>query len=64
MQQLDGISKTMFEVHKEYNSLLQPDEQEADEEWLDDVEHNLCAFKQKIYNWMKDAKGERKTENV
>ena len=60
MQQLDDIFKMMFEVHKEYNSMLQPDAQETDEEWFDDVEHNLCAFKQKIHNWMKDAEAERK----
>ena len=40
--------------------MLQPDTQETDEEWFDDVEHNLCAFKQKIHNWMKDAEAERK----
>ena len=37
MQQLDEIFKMMFEVHKEYNSMLQPDAQETDEEWFDDV---------------------------
>ena len=40
--------------------MLQPDAQETDEEWFDDVEHNLCAFKQKIHNWIKDAEAERK----
>ena len=60
MQQLDEIFKMMFEVHKEYNSMLQPDAQETDEKWFDDVEHNLCAFKQKIHNWMKNAEAERK----
>ena len=49
MQQFDDIFKIMFEVHKEYSSVLQPDAQET-EEWFDDVEHNLCVFKQKIHN--------------
>ena len=40
--------------------MLQPDTQETDEEWFDDVEHNLRAFKQKMHNWMKDAEAERK----
>ena len=40
--------------------MLQPDAQETDEAWFDDVEHNLCAFKHKIHNWMKDAKTERR----
>ena len=56
MQQPDDIFK-MFEVH---NSMLQPDAQETDKERFDDVEHNPCAFKQKIHNWMKDANAERK----
>ena len=58
VQQLVDIFKMMFEVYKEYNSMLQSDVQEADEDWFDDVEQNLCAFKQKIHNWMND--GERK----
>ena len=60
MQQLDEVFKMIFEVHKEYNLMLQPDAQETDEEWFEDVEHNLFAFKQKIHNWMKDAESERK----
>ena len=45
MQQLDEVFKMIFEVHKEYNLMLQPDAQETDEEWFEDVEHNLFAFK-------------------
>ena len=60
MQQHDDILKAMFEWHKEYNSVLQHDAQETDEEWFDDVEHNLCAFKQKIHYWMKYVEAERK----
>lgn len=50
----------MFERYKECNSVLQPDAQETNEGWFDVVDHNLCAFKQKIDNWMKDAEAERK----
>ena len=59
MQQFDDIFKIMFEVHKEYSSVLQPDAQET-EEWFDDVEHNLCVFKQKIHNRIKDVEVDRK----
>ena len=31
-----------------------------DEGWFGDVEDNLCVFKQKIHNWMKDTEAERK----
>ena len=30
--------------------MLQPDAGKTDEERFDDVEHNLCAFKQKIHD--------------
>ena len=47
MQQLDDIFKVMLDVQKEYNSLLPAEEQEGDEEWFDEVDHNICIFKQK-----------------
>ena len=64
MQQLDDIFTVIFEVHKEYNSILRSDAQETDEEWFDDVELKLFAFKQKIHNWMKDAEAEKKAAGI
>ena len=61
MQQLDDIFKMMLDVQKEYHSLLPAEEQERDEEWFDEVDHNICIFKQKIHCWIKDAELERKT---
>ena len=55
MQQLDDIFETMLDVHKENKSLLPVVEQERDEEWFDEVEHNICIFKQKIHCCIKDA---------
>ena len=60
MQQLDDIFKVMLNVQKEYNSLLPAEEQERDEEWFDEVDHNICIFKQKIHRWIKVAESERK----
>ena len=42
MQQLDDIFKVMLKVQKEYNSLLPAEEQERDEEWFDEVDHDIC----------------------
>ena len=61
MQQLDDIFKVMLDVQKEYHSLLPAEEQERDEEWFDEVDHNICIFKQNIHCWIKDAELERKT---
>ena len=60
MQQLDYIFKVMLNVQKEYHSLLPAQEQERDKEWFDEVDHNICIFKQKIHCWIKDAELERK----
>ena len=60
MQQLDDIFKVMLKVQKEYNSLLPAEEQERDEEWFDEVDHNVCIFKQTIHCWIKDTELERK----
>ena len=53
--------KVMLDVQKEYNSLLLTEEQERDEEWFDEIEHNLCNFKQKFCCWIKDAELESRT---
>ena len=59
LQQSDNIFRLMLDLQKSYNSLLPPAEQERDEEWFDDLDHNICLFKQKIHCWIKDAEAER-----
>ena len=58
-QQFNDIFRIMLDVQKSYNSLLSPAEQQRDEEWLDDLDHNICCFKQKIHRWIIDAEAER-----
>ena len=60
MQQLDDNFKVMLDVQKKYNSWLPVEEQERDEQWFNEVEHNICTFKQKIHCSTKDSKLERK----
>ena len=52
----------MLDAQKSYNSLLPPAEQQRDEEWFDDLDHNICSFKQKIHSWTKDAEAERQAQ--
>ena len=61
--QMDDIFKLLGKVHQEYNALLPVDVQAKDEDWFDDIEHNMCAFKNKIHHWVKDAEAERKEMN-
>ena len=44
LQQFDYIFKMMLDVQKSYNSMLPPSDQQSDEEWLDDLDHNICSF--------------------
>ena len=48
--QFDDIFKMMLDVQKSYNTLLPPAEQQRDEEWFDDLDHNVCSFKQRVHN--------------
>ena len=45
----------MLDVQKSYNSLLSPTGQQRDEEWFDDLDHNVYSFKRRIHSWIKDA---------
>ena len=47
LQQFDDIFRMMLDIQKSYNSLVPPAEQQRDEEWFDDLDHNICSFKKK-----------------
>ena len=59
LQQFDDVFRMMLDIQNSYNSLLPPAEQQRDEEWFDDLVHNICSFKKKIHSWIKDAEAER-----
>ena len=52
----------MLDVQKSYNSLLSPTGQQRDEEWFDDLDHNVYSFKRRIHSWIKDAEAERQAQ--
>ena len=51
-QQFDDIFRMMLDIQKSYNSLLPPAEQQRDEECFDDLDGNVCSFKQKVHSWI------------
>ena len=51
-QQFDDIFRMMLDIQKSYNSLLPPAEQQSDEECFDDLDGNVCSFKQKVHSWI------------
>ena len=62
LRQFDDISRMMLDLQKSYNSLLPPAEQQRDEEWFDDLDDNVCSFRQSVHNWVKDAEAERQAQ--
>ena len=51
--------KQLMDVHKEYNSLLPLEAQEDDKKWFDGIDTDMLVFKQKIHNWIREAKHDR-----
>ena len=62
LRQFDDIFRMMLDLQKSYNSLLPPAEQQRDEEWFDDLDDNVCSFRQSVHNWVKDAEAERQAQ--
>ena len=62
LHQFDDIFRMMLDVQKSYNSLLPPAKQQRDEESFDDLNHNVCSFKQSVHSWIKDAAAERQAQ--
>ena len=60
--QIDDMFKQLMDVHKEYNFLLPLEAQEDDEKWFDDIDADMLVFKQKIYNWIREAEQEKDAE--
>ena len=52
--------RMILEVHEEYHQLIEDKvKQEEDEVWFDKLDENVCTFKHKVHNWLKQ--GERVT---
>ena len=46
----------ILEVHEEYHQLIEDKvKQEEDEVWCDKLDENVCTFKHKVHNWLKQG---------
>ena len=46
----------ILEVHEEYHQLIEDKvKQEEDEVWFDKLDENVCTFKHKVHNWLKQG---------
>ena len=62
LQKFDDFFRMMLDVQKRCNSLLPPAEQQRDEEWFDDLDHNLFSFQKRKHSWIKGAEAERQSQ--
>ena len=60
LNQFNDLFKLLLEVHQEYNSLLDDDNRERDNEWFDETDSQACSFKRKVHSWLREA--EKKDE--
>ena len=46
----------ILKVHEEYPQLIEDKvKQEGDEVWCDQLDENVCTFKHKVHNWLKQG---------
>ena len=52
----DDQFRMILEVHEEYHQLIEDKvKQEEDEVWFDKLDENVCTFKHKLHNWLKQG---------
>ena len=52
----DDQFRMILEVHDEYHQLAKDKvKQEEDEVWFDKLDENVCTFKHKLHNWLKQG---------
>ena len=52
----DDQFRMILEVHKKYHQLIEDKvKQEEDQVWFDKLDENVCTFKHKVYNWLKQG---------
>ena len=61
MHQYDDQFKMLVETHNEYMKLLTEDLHEGQENWFEAVEEVVFTQKHKVYNWMREAENDNKS---
>ena len=49
----------LLNIHEEYSQVLIDDERAGGDDWFDDLNNKVCAFKRKILNWLGSTETER-----
>ena len=61
LAQFNDLFKVLQGIHEEYNALLEDEERATDDDWFDDLDNGVCAFKRKTLNWVNSAREEQQS---
>ena len=50
LAQFNDRFKTLLVIHEEYNLLLEDEERAIDDDWFNDLNNRVCAFKRNALN--------------
>ena len=45
----------LLSIREEYSQVLDDDKRADEDDWFDDLDNKVCAFKRKIHNWLRCA---------
>ena len=58
--QFDDIFKLLTDVHQQHCKLLSEKEQDAGNQWFEDVDEMVFSFKPRVYNWVRENEEDKK----
>ena len=61
LAQFNDLFEMLQGMHKEYNTLLEDEERTVDDDWFDDLDNRVCAFKRKTHNQVNIAHEEQQS---
>ena len=59
--QFNDLFKMLLSMHEEYNALLEDEERAVEDDWFDDLDNRVCAFKKKTLYWMNNSREEQQS---
>ena len=61
LAQFNDLFKVLLGTHEEYNAQLEDEERAIDDDWFNDLDNRVCAFKRKTLNWVNSAREEQQS---
>ena len=61
LDHFNDLFKMLLKIHEEYSQVLVDDKRAGEEDWFDDLDKKVCAFKRKILNSLRSTETERRS---